>query len=67
MTKFLLLLTSLYVTTFFSQTTNSSWIRYENYVDTLSSNYFKGRGYVDNGHLSNLGALYVIEQLNLRF
>ena len=23
--------------------------------------------YVDNGHLSNLGALYVIEQLNLRF
>lgn len=51
MTKFLLLLTSLHVTTFFSQTTNSSWIRYENYVDTLSSNYFKGRGYVDNGHL----------------
>ena len=51
MNKFLLLLTSLYVTTFFSQITNSSWIRYENYVDTLSSNYFKGRGYVDNGHL----------------
>ena len=23
--------------------------------------------YVDNGHLSNLGALYVIDQLNLRF
>ena len=51
MNKFLLLLTSLYLTTFFSQITNSSWIRYENYVDTLSSNYFKGRGYVDNGHL----------------
>ena len=27
MTKFLLLLTSLHVTTFFSQTTNSSWIK----------------------------------------
>ena len=26
-------------------------IAFSNYVDTLCSNYFKGRGYVDNGHL----------------
>ena len=46
MIKLFLLLSTFYSFSIFSQP-----ISYTKYVDTLCSELFKGRGYVDNGHL----------------
>ena len=46
MIKSFLLLSTLFSFSIFSQPT-----KYSKYVDTLCSNFFRGRGYVDNGHL----------------
>ena len=46
MTKYLLLFSIILSLQFFAQKT-----KFSKYVDTLCSDYFKGRGYVDNGHL----------------
>ena len=46
MTKYLLLFYIFISVEFSAQTT-----KYSKYVDTLCSDYFSGRGYVDNGHL----------------
>ena len=46
MTKYLLLFYIFFSVEFSAQTT-----KYSKYVDTLCSDYFRGRGYVDNGHL----------------
>jgi hypothetical protein len=46
MTKYLLLFYIFFSVEFSSQTT-----KYSKYVDTLCSDYFGGRGYVNNGHL----------------
>ena len=46
MTKYLLLFYIFISVEFSAQTT-----KYFKYVDTLCSDYFSGRGYVDNGHL----------------
>ena len=46
MTKYLLLF---YI--FFSLEFSAQKTKYSKYVDTLCSDYFRGRGYVDNGHL----------------
>lgn len=46
MIKSFLLISTLFSLSIFSQPT-----KYSKYVDTLCSNFFRGRGYVDNGHL----------------
>ena len=36
---------------FFSVDFSSQTVKYYKYVDTLCSDFFRGRGYVDNGHI----------------